>query len=131
MTSLVSLDELGLKISALVNEYTDNIKTAMEKILDDTAQKVLEYIQTKAPRSGQSDGFADSFVAIPEGEGLNKQIAIYSSSKGRLTHLLEFGFTHRGGKFVGPRPFMRPAFDAFAPDMLEQIKSIIERGGAS
>ena len=102
----------------------------MEKVLDDTAIKVLNYIQSKAPRSGQAYGFADSFVAVPEGEGINKRIAIYSSNKGRLTHLLEFGFTHRGGKFVGPRPFMRPAYDAFAPDMVEAIKSIIERGGA-
>jgi hypothetical protein len=123
------LDELGLKIGELVIEYTEEIKVAMEKVLDETAQKVLEFIQSKAPRSGQTDGFADSFVAIPEGEGLNKRIAIYSEKKGRLTHLLEFGFTHRGGKFVGPRPFMRPAFDAFAPDMLQQIKAIIERGG--
>ncbi len=129
MTSLVSLDELGIRIGALVNEYTEDIKTVMEKVLDETAQRVLEYIQLKAPRSGQTDGIADSFVAIPIGNGINKTIAIYSEKKGRLTHPLEFGFTHRGGKFVGPRPFMRPAFDAFAPDMLEQIKSIIERGG--
>ena len=103
----------------------------MEKVLDQTADQVLEYIRAKAPRSGQSDGFADSFVAVPTGTGINKTIAIYSEKKGRLTHLLEFGFTHRGGKFVGPRPFMRPAFDTFAPEMLEQVKSIIERGGSA
>ena len=127
---MVSLDELGIEISELVEAYTDEIKQEMEKVLDDTAIKVLNYIQSKAPRSGQAYGFADSFVAVPEGEGINKRIAIYSSNKGRLTHLLEFGFTHRGGKFVCPRPFMRPAYDAFAPDMVEAIKSIIERGGA-
>ena len=131
MTSLVSLDELGLKIGEIVSEYTEDIKEAMEKVLDQTADQVLIYIQEKAPRSGQSYGFADSFVAVPIGTGINKTIAIYSEQKGRLTHLLEFGFTHRGGKFVGPRPFMRPAFDAFAPEMLEEIKAIIERGGAS
>ena len=123
---MVSLDELGIEISELVEAYTDEIKQEMEKVLDDTAIKVLNYIQSKAPRSGQAYGFADSFVAVPEGEGINKRIAIYSNNKGRLTHLLEFGFTHRGGKFVGPRPFMRPAYDAFAPDMVEAIKSIIE-----
>ena len=128
---MVSLDELGIEISELVEAYTDDIRLAMEKVLDDTAVKILEYIQSKAPRSGQVYGFAESFVAVPEGEGINKRIAIYSSNKGRLTHLLEFGFTHRGGKFVSPRPFMRPAYDAFAPDMIESIKSIIERGGSS
>jgi len=128
---LVSFDDLGLKIGELVEEYTEDITTAMEKVLDQTAEKVLQYIQNKAPRSGQVDGFADSFVALPIGSGITKTIAIYSEKKGRLTHLLEFGFTHRGGKFVGPRPFMRPAFDAFSPEMLEAVKAIIERGGAS
>ena len=125
---MVSFDELGLKIGELINDYTDDIKKEMEKVLDSTAEKALIYIQEKAPRSGNTDGFADSFVTLTEGEGINKTISIYSKTKGRLTHLLEFGFTHRGGKFVGPRPFMRPAFDAFSPDMLEQIKTIIERG---
>jgi hypothetical protein len=128
---LVLLDELGLKISDLVSAYTDDIKLEMEKVLDQTAEQVLQFIQSKAPRSGQAGGFADSFVALPIGNGITKTIAIYSEKKGRLTHLMEFGFTHRGGKFVGPRPFMRPAFDQFAPEMLEQIKAIIERGGAS
>jgi hypothetical protein len=123
------LDELGLKIGELVSEYTEDVIEAMEKILDQTADNVLLYIQERAPRSGLSYGFADSFVALPIGSGINKTIAIYSEKKGRLTHLLEFGFTHRGGKFVGPRPFIRPAFDAFAPEMLEAIKAIIERGG--
>ncbi|MDZ4195849.1 MAG: HK97 gp10 family phage protein, partial [Candidatus Izemoplasmatales bacterium] len=108
---MVSLDELAVEISELVESYAEDVIKAMEKVLDETADKVLTYIQSKAPRSGKSYGFAESFVAIPEGQGINKRIAIYSSNKGRLTHLLEFGFTHRGGKFVGPRPFMRPAFD--------------------
>lgn len=128
---MVSLDELGFKLGELVNDYTEDIKAAMENVLDQTSQKVLNYIQNKAPRSGRADGFAESFVALPIGRGITKTIAIYSEKKGRLTHLLEFGFTHRGGKFVGPRPFMRPAFDTFAPEMLEAIKAIIERGGAS
>jgi len=128
---LVSLDELGFKIGELVEEYTEDIKTAMEKVLDQTSQKVLDYIQEKAPRSGHANGFADSFVALSIGSGITKTIAIYSEKKGRLTHLLEFGFTHRGGKFVGPRPFMRPAFDTFSPEMFEAIKAIIERGGTS
>ena len=126
---MVSLDELGLKIGELVNEYTEDIIKEMHKVLEVTAERVIIYIQDKAPRSGQSYSIADSFVSLTEGEGINKTISIYSKTKGRLTHLLEFGFTHRGGKFVGPRPFMRPAFDAFAPDMLEQIKTIIEKGG--
>jgi len=46
-------------------------------------------------------------------------------------HLIEFGTGprhHRDGKFVGavmPEPFMRPAWDAVSPDMLDTLKKEI------
>lgn len=127
--SLVSLDDLNHHILELIQSYTQEMLQAMEKQLDQTADQILEYLQANAPRSGQSNGFADSFVAISNGEGITKTITIFSKSKGRITHLLEFGFTHRGGKYVGPKPFLRPAFETYAPKMVEAIRSIIISGG--
>ena len=126
--SLVTLDELGVAISNMVEEYAQEVILALEKKLDETAEEIVKYIKTHAPRSGGSKAFADSFIAEPQGSGINKTISIFSNEKGKITHLLEFGFTHRSGKYVGPRPFMRPAFDLLTPKMLEDIKSIIERG---
>ncbi len=128
MTSLISLDELGTALSEMVEEYAEEIIGKLEKKLDQTAQEIVKYISTHAPRSGGSKAFADSFVAEPQGSGINKTIVIFSNEKGKLTHLLEFGFTHRSGKYVGPRPFMRPAYDLLTPKMLDDIKSIIEKG---
>jgi len=126
--SLVTIDELGTAISNMVEEYAEEIIVKLEKRLDETAQEIVKYISSHAPRSGGSKPFADSFVAEPQGSGINKTIVIFSNEKGKLTHLLEFGFTHSSGKYVGPRPFMRPAFELFTPKMLEDIKSIIEKG---
>jgi hypothetical protein len=126
--SLVTLDELGVAIETLVGDFVETITPKLEKKLDETASDILKYITTKAPRSGSSKAFADSFVATPKGSGLNKTVVIYSNTKGKLTHLLEFGFTHRNGKFVRAKPFMRPAYDEFTPKMLEDIKRIIEKG---
>lgn len=126
--SLVTLDDLGATISNMVDEYAQEVIVKLEKRLDETAQEIVKYIRTHAPRSGGSKPFADSFIAEPQGSGINKTIFIFSNKKGKLTHLLEFGFTHRSGKYVGPRPFMRPAYDLLTPKMLEDIKSIIEKG---
>ena len=128
MISLVTLDELGVAIENMVEDYVDEIIPKLEKRLDETAQDIIKYIANHAPRSGGSKAFADSFVATPQGDGINKVISIYSNTKGKLTHLLEFGFTHPSGKYVGPRAFMRPAFDLLTPKMLEDIKNIIEKG---
>ncbi|MCK9271834.1 MAG: HK97 gp10 family phage protein [Bacteroidales bacterium] len=125
---MITLDELGTAISNMVEEYAEEITVKLEKRLDETAKEIVSYIRTHAPRSGGSKPFADSFIAEPQGSGINKTISIFSNEKGKLTHLLEFGFTHRSGKYVGPRPFMRPAYNLLTPKMLEDIKSIIEKG---
>jgi len=61
---MVSLDELALGISELVESYADDVIKEIEKVLDETSDKVLAYIQSKAPKSGQAYGFAESFVAL-------------------------------------------------------------------
>jgi len=126
--SLITLDDLGDAISNMISDYAQEVILRLEKKLDETAEEIVKYIKSNAPRSGGSKPFADSFVAEPQGSGINKSIFIFSSNKGKLTHLLEFGFTHRSGKYVGPRPFMRPAYDLLTPKMIEDIKSIIEKG---
>lgn len=125
---MVTLDNLASAIEAKVNAYTEEVKASLEKSLDDTAVKIVDYIKMHAPRSGKSGAYADSFVIVPNGTGIDKTLIIFSKEMGRLTHLLEFGFTHRGGKFVAPRPFMRPAFDTFSKEMLDDMKRIVQGG---
>ncbi len=121
---MITLDDLGQAIEDEIENYVEGLIPKLEKRLNDTAEDILNYMKRNAPRSGYKNAFADSFVATSNGSGLNKSISIYSEGKGGLTHLLEFGYTHRSGKYVGPRPFMRPAYDMFTPKMLEDIKEI-------
>ena len=122
---MATLDNLTEKIMDEVGSYTDEVIKALEAKLDETADKILEYIKSNAPRSGQKNGLADDFVKADVGSGVNKTIVIYGKEKGMLVHLIEFGFMHRSGKYVNPRPFLRPAYDTFTPKMLEDIKVII------
>lgn len=122
---MVTLDNLTEKIMDEVNDYSDKVKKELEAKLDETADKIIEYIKDNAPRSGQKNALADSFIKTERGSGYNKTIVIHSKTKGMIIHLLEFGFMHKGGNYVNPRPFLRPAFDEFTPKMLEDIKRII------
>ena len=124
-----TLDNLGVKITELINEYANGIKDEALIKLDETADKILNYIFSNCPRSGLgSNHLADSFIKTEVGSGLKKTIYISSKTKGRLVHLIELGFKHRSGKHVSAQPFMRPAYDTFTPEMLEEIKKIIEGG---
>ena len=125
-----SIDELGVRISDLIKDYADDVKEGLEDRLDETAKQILDYIKSNCPRSDSgTNHLADSFILTTVGSGVNKTIYISSGTKGRLVHLVELGFKHISGKHVEARPFMRPAYETFTPQMLEDIKNIIQRGG--
>jgi len=125
---LTTLDKLGDAITQILDSYVDDVLPRLEDRLNDTADEIISYIKNNAPRSGNRNAFAETFIKTETGTGINKSITIYSEGKGGLTHLLEFGYTHRSGKYIGPKPFLRPAYDLFTPKMLEAIKEIIKKG---
>ena len=122
---MATLDDFLDEVSDLVTKYTKDVLSELESRLDETADKILEYVITNTPRSGKKGAMADEFVKTEVGEGHEKTIVIHAKEKGRLIHLIEFGFQHKGGKYIAARPFMRPAFDTFTPKMLEDIRRII------
>lgn len=123
-----SIDTLTASISQIVNNYSQSVKLEAEEILDKTAEEIITYIKNNCPRGESSEHLADSFIKTEVGSGANKTIYISSKTKGPLVHLIELGFKHRSGKHVASRPFLRPAYDTFAPKMLEDIKKIINGG---
>ncbi len=124
-----NLDNLATKLSSIINEYADEIKDEAMEQLDETANKIIDYIKTNCPKSDSGNNhLADSFIKTEVGSGVSKTIYISSGTKGRLVHLIELGFKHRNGKQVPARPFMRPAYETFTPKMLEDIKTIIAGG---
>lgn len=42
-------------------------------------------------------------------------------------HLVEFGFMHKSGKVVAPRPFMRPGYEAAKTEALKKLSDEIEK----
>ena len=125
----IKIDELGVTISNMAQEYVIDVNLALEERLDKTADDILDYIRKNCPKSDSgSKHLSDSFVKTEVGSGHDKVIYISSQTKGRLVNLIELGFKHRSGRHVAARPFMRPAYDKFTPQMLEDIKTIINGG---
>ncbi|MBR0294688.1 MAG: HK97 gp10 family phage protein [Bacilli bacterium] len=126
----IELEALTPEIKEAVESYSKDVEEAILKRLEKTADQILDYIKSNAPRTSWShEHLGDSFIKESYGEGINKTIVIYSKTKGSIVHLVELGFKHRSGKLVAARPFMRPAYDEFTPKMLEDIEKIINRGG--
>lgn len=126
----LELTALTPEIERAVKSYSRDVELAIIERLDYTADQILDYIKSNAPRTPfNKEHLGDSFIKESYGEGVNKTIVIYSKTKGSIVHLVELGFKHRSGKLVLARPFLRPAYDEFTPKMLEDIKKIISGGG--
>ncbi len=113
------------KIEDIINDETKEIIKLLEEKLDESALKIIELIKSSAPRSGKKGALADDFVKEDIGKGHLKTVVIYAKNKGSLTHLLEFGYRHKSGTYVAPKPFIRPSYDYITPKMLEEIRGII------
>ena len=125
----LELTALTPEIERAVKSYSREVELAIIERLDYTADQILDYIKSNAPRTPfNKEHLGDSFIKESYGEGVNKTIVIYSETKGSIVHLVELGFKHRSGKLVSARPFLRPAYDEFTPKMLEDIKKIISGG---
>lgn len=123
-----TMNEIASKISSIINDYTKKSVDLLEKRIDECADEVLSYIKENAPRGDSNSHLADSFIKTVVGEEKNVTIYISSKSKGRIVHLIELGFRHTSGKHIPAHPFLRPAYDIFAPKMLEDLKRIIAYG---
>ena len=124
----LSIDKGMKKISEIIERYAKEVEAKAMNKLDETADKIIDYIKANAPRGKSNKHLADSFVKTEIGEGVNKVIYISSKTKSSLVHLVELGFKHRSGKHVAARPFLRPAYDEFTPRMLEDIRKMISGG---
>ena len=126
---MASLDDFTLKISELIERSLDFDKE-LDEVLDKTAEDIISDIKETAPIGNSNEHLKDSFTALKEGTKVNKSVTIYSKSKGRLVHLIEFGFVHRSvhrsGRFVSARPFLRPSYEKEAPKMEEKIREAIK-----
>ena len=122
---MAGLDDMALEISRLIEKSLD-FDREMEEALVDTAKDIISDIKETAPTGKSNEHLKDSFVYLKEGTKESKSVTIYSKTKGRLVHLVEFGFVHRSGRFVSARPFLRPSYEKEAPKMEERIKEAIE-----
>jgi hypothetical protein len=126
MSKTITIDDLPDDMMDIINKYSEDVQSEIEKELERSSDIILNNIQIKAPRSGRTNALADSFQKTVSGIGTNKTITIHSKEKGTLIHLVEFGFVHKSGKLIAPRPFMSPIADEQLPKTLENIKSIIK-----
>jgi hypothetical protein len=123
----IPIDQLASEIVSAVREYTEDVAKAVDKKVDEVANKVLKEAQALAPkRTGE---YARTFVKTKEGGYGEHRRIIWNKKHYRRVHLLEFGHAKVNGGRVDERPHLRPAYEKHAADLPNELKRVIENGG--
>ena len=62
---MATLDDLSQMISDMVEDYVEEIIPKLDQRLIYTADEIINYIKTNAPRSGSKNAFADTSIVHP------------------------------------------------------------------
>ncbi|MED5052697.1 HK97 gp10 family phage protein [Anoxybacillus rupiensis] len=123
----IPIDQLAHEITSAVREYTEDVAVAIDKKVDQVANKVLKEAQALAPkRTGE---YAKTFVKTKEGGYGEHRRIIWNKKHYRRVHLLEFGHAKVNGGRVPAYPHLRPAYEKHAANLPDEIKEIIRNGG--
>ena len=106
----ITVDDLPDAVRKMLNEYADDVASALTDAIMLTAKETLRIVKEKSPkRSGDyrsgwtitrvKGGFFDRVVSV----------AIHNKKRYRLTHLLEFGHQKASGGRVEGKPHIRVA----------------------
>lgn len=127
MAETVTIDQLAVKITQAIADYTDDVAQAIEVEVDATSKAIVEDIKANAPR--RTGEYARGWSRRKSKSSNRVTHIVHNTKKPQLTHLLEHGHAKRSGGRVEGKPHIRPAVDRHLPAMERRIKQIIERGG--
>lgn len=108
-------NELNNMIAEFLTEYSEDLQAKADKVTEEVANDFAEKLKTATPRSDEgSVHMADTVMVIKKNEkslGRKTKARYVGYGKWQISHLLEFGWTHKSGKRIDRQPFVRPLFD--------------------
>lgn len=115
---------------AVIGELDRFARATMGEVKEavrDTADAVRDDIEEHAPR--RTGAYARSWsVAVEKETGTEVEMAVHSTNRYQLTHLLEFGHAKRGGGRVAAIPHIAPARERGERRLASELEREIGHG---
>jgi len=128
---MTRIDGLADAITNAMLAYTEEVEDAIPRIVDRTAEALVNEIRSTAPRRNNGGAYARGWTARKLGsrtrskEGYAKVIC--NPTHYSLAHLLEHGHAKRNGGRVEGKPHLRPACDKLVPAFEKSIEEAVKR----
>ena len=119
--------ELADAVIGELDRYAEATMGEVKEAVRETAESVRGDIEEHAPR--RTGAYARSWSAAVEKEtGTEFEMAVHSTDRYQLTHLLEFGHAKRGGGRVAAIPHIAPARERGERKLSEELEREIGHG---
>lgn len=130
-TKKIDSAKLAQSINEYLKEYGEDIEDAVVNEAQKEAKAAIKYLKANSPENTSrlkkratpyKDGWARKTRKL--GRYAFSQV-VYNKTNYQLTHLLEFGFTHRNGKPVAAQPHIREAEKIYKEKFVDALKKEI------
>lgn len=122
-----------LDIEEILNDYSDDIQTAITEKAIKVAQEGQSKLKSTSPKNKKNTNHKGSYAKgwrIKTEKGrVFVNCKIYNATDWQLTHLLENGHLTRNGGKTTPITHIKPVHDECCNDYEKGVETIIKNGG--
>ncbi len=121
----ISSDDMSAVIMEELGKYHDITTKAMKEAVVNAGQTVMDEIKATAPV--KTGAYAKSWKAKRTKDTPDTMVVtVYSPTRYRLTHLLEYGHAKRGGGRVRAIPHIAPAEEKGEQQLMADLEKAVK-----
>lgn len=125
----IKVDNLSAEVAKILEGYSQNVREAVDQVVEDTGKQARKDIQAASPK--KTGSYRKGWRVKKEGGSLGQvSIAtVYNATDYQLTHLLEHGHQKAGGGRVEGVPHIAPVEEELQSSFTQAVQKAIEGVG--
>lgn len=125
----IKVSDLGAEISAMLDGYSQEVREAVDRVVEDFGKQAKKDIQAASPK--KTGSYRKGWRVKKEGGALGQvsTATVYNATKPQLAHLLEHGYQHASGGRVAGIPHIAPVEEELQSSFTQAIQKAIEGVG--
>lgn len=129
MSEKVKVSDVGSAIAQALEEYSDEVRIAIEAEVEHTGKEVAKAIRSNPDTPEKSGDYRKGWTSKKDRGVRGAGRIVYNSKKPQLTHLLEKGHAKVGGGRVAAIPHIAPVWEREQRAFESRIEKILRGGG--
>jgi galactokinase/mevalonate kinase-like predicted kinase len=117
----VKIDDLSKEIAKQLNQYTEDVKEAVEEIKEDVSKEAVALLKQTSPK--KTGDYRKGWTK----KRIGKDFVIHNKTDGQLTHLLENGHAKAGGGRVPAQVHISPVEEKIVESYIDRVEKVVKQ----